>query len=575
MTKMRYLRGRSGESELDALLQTCKNYSQTFCEKAFCFDDLQESLRDLDKARFDDFTSSCPEEGSLSRLFKLKLSYSSLDVDVLHKDLLAFTSRALQLYHSALSNAAGCPEAVILAVMAILRLSTAEETRSPFIAVVFLQIARTKFEDFYLFSVLLVQIQAHLGLLSLAMETFSRLSVKNLQWETVGHLILTRISSLHPMSSAPGEDTFEPLRAVDTGLTVLENADNALVRGIREGLRFNNYSNIHNSVAMRSDIERSVNRQIYAIEERKLRRALGLSSDDTVLPPVTGPQTLVDKRDFSYFPSYRPDDAELLARFRCGPLPKERWILTMALWDNLVTYLRAELTLQSSLALKAFENLKQSQVNLDRLQEGADRRTELTEAEVSSFECHQILAEAAVLAKEGTASTTDDMPRLLGKLKSWMTARLTERKTRRPGSALADIPIPTWKDLHTSLTELETLQAIAMLLALLGKRPKSKSKASAVSQESLTALQNQVMEIERAVHDDARDLKRQINAPGVLGKLVDLGMARDETGGLPELAGLLEELCDEATMETICGHMKDSWEDALDGVLAVKVKSYK
>ncbi|EXJ96403.1 hypothetical protein A1O1_01529 [Capronia coronata CBS 617.96] len=569
MAKMQWLRSRNGEVEMDALLQTCKDYSQAFSEKAFCFDDLKESLRHLDKARFEDFTSSCSEQGNLSRLFKLKLSYSSLQADVSQKHLLAFISQALQLFKASLSDAPGCPEAAILAVMAMLRLSTRGETRTISVAAILLQIARSKFEDFYLFSVFLVRIQAHLGLLSLAMETFTRLSVKNLQWETVGHLILTRISTLHPMSSGPGEDTFDPLRAIDTGLTILENADNALVRGIREGLRFNSYSNIYNSVTMRSDIARSVNRQIYAIEERKLRRSLGLP-EDTVLAP--SPSSLVDKRDFAYLPAYRPDDSELLGNISCGPLPKEKWILAMALCDNVATYIKAELASLPLLAVKAFDALKQSQVNLERLQE--DAATEMTKAEMSSFECYQILARAAVFAKESTSSK-DTILGLLEKLQSWMTARLAEHKDGPFVMTLADIRTPTWEGIHTSLVELETLQVIAMFLASLARRPKSKSKALAVPPETLTGLQNQILELERAVHAAARELKGQINAPGVLGKLVDLGMARDEAGKLAELASLLETLCDEVTMETICGHMKESWEDALDGVLAVKVKLYK
>ncbi|EXJ79045.1 hypothetical protein A1O3_08546 [Capronia epimyces CBS 606.96] len=569
MAKMQYLRSRGGETELDTLLQTCKDYSRAFCQKAFCFDDLTESLRHLDKPRLDDFTNSCSEEDTLSQLFRLKLAYSSLPADVSRRDLLAFISQALQLYQVSLSDSNGCPEAAILAVMAILKLSSVGETRSTFFAVVLLQIARSRFEDFYLFSILLGQTQAHSGLLSLALETFTRLSIKNLQFESVGHLIMTRISSLHPMPSAPGDDIYDPLRIIDTGLTVLENADIALVRGIREGLRFNSYSNIYNSVAMRSDIERSLNRQIYAIEERKLRRSLGLS-EETVLPP--GPSTLVDNRDFSYLPSYRPDDSELLARFRCGPLPKEKWILAMALCDNVATYLKAELVSQTPLALQALETLKQSQLNLERLRE--EMETELTTAERWSFQCHQMLSQATILVKEGTA-VKDNILGLLEELKSRLTTRLTERKNRQPGWTLAGVRIPIWEDLHTSLTELETVQVIAMLLAVLAKRPKSKPKAFAVPQETLTELQKLVVEIERAVHDDARDLKSQINAPGVLGKLVDTGLARDDAGDLAELAALLEMLCDEVTMETICGDMKESWDDALDGVLAVKVKFYK
>ncbi|KAL2421185.1 hypothetical protein ABEF95_005400 [Exophiala dermatitidis] len=592
MAKMQYLRSRRSENDLDALLQTCKEYAQAFCQKAFCFDDLKESLRHLDKARLNDFTASCPEEGNLAQVFRLKLVYSSFSSDVSRQDLVDFVSRALQLYQSSLSDTTtSCPEAVVLAILTLLKLAAAtRETRYTFFAVVLLQIARARFEDFYLFSILLVQLQAHLGLLSLAMDTFTRLSVKNLQWETVGHLILTRISSLHPEGSGLEENHFGPLGALGTGLIVLENADSALVRGIREGLRFNSYSNIHNSVKMRSDIERSVNRQIYAIEERRLRRFLQMS-EETVLPTSPSPLSLVDKRDFSFLPSYRPDDPQLLERFRCGPLPHEKWIAIMALGDNLATYLKAELLSQTALASKAFENLKVSQTNVERLtKDGLE--TGFTTAEKESFEYHQILARIAVLAKDGPTAAAaggpehEQLGELLATLESWLNSGVSKRRNNRDrpssgsGAMLAGtgIEIPTWETLHTSLTELETLQIIAMTLAVLAaanKKSKSKSKASvAVSRDTLVKLQKLVVDMEDTIHQEARDLKANVNAPGVLGKLVDLGLARDEDSELAGLADVLDKLCDEVTMETICGRIKDSWDDALDGVLAVKVKVY-
>ena len=82
-----------------------------------------------------------------------------------------------------------------------------------------------------------------------------------------------------------------------------------------------------------------------------------------------------------------------------------------------------------------------------------------------------------------------------------------------------------------------------------------------------------MLELEQSIHAGAKRMKNEINAPGVLGKLVDLGMARE--GELSELEGVLEQLCDEVTMETICGRLKESWDEALDGVLAIKVKVYK
>jgi len=137
----------------------------------------------------------------------------------------------------------------------------------------------------------------------------------------------------------------------------------------------------------------------------------------------------------------------------------------------------------------------------------------------------------------------------------------------------AQIQAPSWNFLHRRFSVLETLQGISLLLAVLGKRSKaSKSKAAAVSKDRLIGLQKLVSEVEASVHDSARKLKAEINKPGVLGMLMDLGCGRNEQDELNSIGKVLEQLSDEAALETFSGYMRDSWEDALDGILAVKVK---
>ncbi|KIW26278.1 uncharacterized protein PV07_09389 [Cladophialophora immunda] len=602
LAKLNLQQSQNDGAEQDDLLETCKEYFEAFSSKGFCFDDLKEPLRQLDTPHFDRFKQIVSgHEGNLAKLFDLKLAYSTLPPDASRSDLLDFAHRALQIYQTSLSESPSCPEAALLAVLAILRLANGKSSPSIVLfALILLQVARSKFEDYYILTILLVQLQSHLGLLSLGMENFVKLSVKNLQWETVGHLILTRISSLHPASGTELQQDFEPLLALETGLTVLENADGALVRGIREGLRFNSYSNIYNSVKMRSEIERSMNKQIYAIEERKVRRWRGEPDDHTVLPLTDSSKPLVDKRDFGYMPSYRKDDGQLLAGFRCGPLPKERWIHAMALFDNIATYLKAETASQTSLAATTYENLKQAQQHVS-WPATDDLSTEMTQFELANLECHKILAQVITLFKEGSANmaaasqqnNTKTLPDLFSDLKTWLSSALTSRKDGPAGSDVAGIRVPTWEDLHGSVTQLETLQVIANLTSLVSKKAQKPAKSSkatspgSVSKEAVSEIQSLVTELEAQILADARALKSAINEPGVLGRLVDLGMARRGSDGdgvgnaqgddaLPpgdeKWEGLVESICDEVTMETICGAIKGSWDDALDGVVGGKGK---
>lgn len=620
----------------------CKTYYHAYSDKGFCFDDLKASIQQLDKEHRDEFIQIPKEDkGNFARLFALKVEYSWLPSSTPEKShtqnqaFLAFAYKALTLHCESTLDPPACPEASVLAALAILRIQLPDPHRHQpvLFAMIILELARIQHEDYYILTILLIQLQAHLGLLSMAMDYFTKLSVKNLQWETVGHLILTRISTLHP-AFKDGENAFDALRACETGVTVLENADNALVRGIREGLRFNSYSNIYNSVNTRSQIERSMNQQIYAIEERKISRWRATDDDDhTVLPLVdyTSKTPLVDKRDFDYLPAYRTDDRDVLDQFRCGPSPKQGWINAMALLDNVSTYLEADLTSRTSSATTAYENMKILQTRLSSETLTSELESELTQgSESDAFDvARTILAPAIMLLNQGStgATTFTDLLTNLGeKLKSWsasfQTSSSDDKTTPPSDSKIAGIAVPTWDILHDQLTHLEILHTIATFLTwILKKQPQSskgssgktsKSSASASSslassKETILALQALVKEVETAIHERARALKAQLNEPGILGRLVDLGMCRpSDTGdtagdggsgaggsmwdilfqdpadskdkgkgrasdappGPHEWEELLAFAVDnESLMESICGWLRESWDDALDGIL--------
>jgi N-terminal acetyltransferase B complex non-catalytic subunit len=123
------------------------------------------------------------------------------------------------------------------------------------------------------------------------------------------------------------------------------------------------------------------------------------------------------------------------------------------------------------------------------------------------------------------------------------------------------------------------LQGISLILAVLNakskaKPNKSKSQAGPISKDKIAEMQKLVEEIETSVHDSARKLKSELNAPGILGKLMDIGLGRDEEKDeLSAVGKVLEGLADATSFEVLCGDMRESWEDALDGILAIKVKS--
>lgn len=247
----------------------------------------------------------------------------------------------------------------------------------------------------------------------------------------------------------------------------------------------------------------------------------------------------------------------------------------MTLLDNLATYLRAEIISQGLLASKALENLKPA-LALVTSTTSEELALELTQAEQSNLECHKLLAHAVQVLRQGSAPQTQ-LATVFEGLKSWLSTAVQERKTHQPGSTVAGIRVPTWQDIHYSLTQLETLQTLAHFLSIVRKKSKSgKSKASTtVSQETIGEIQTLVVSLESQIHAHTRDIKAQINESGVLGKLIDVGMARESELGLEQLESLMEKTANEIAVEMVCGDLKDSWDDALDGVLGVKVQIVK
>ena len=309
----------------------------------------------------------------------------------------------------------------------------------------------------------------------------------------------------------------------------------------------------------------------------------------------------MDKRDFSYLPNYRDDDRDMLSRYTCGELPKQGWINAMALVDNVATYLQADLVSHTSLAATAYKNLKQLEAHTSSdHSDQTELKRELTDCESAEFQLMQTVAQTIVLLQEGnTASSSKEaktMSELMEVLNSRLTSSLNERREKGSSASttsITGIPIVTWEEIHASLTQLESLHVITTFLTWISKKQKGGGKVAkagslaSVSKETISELQSLVAELEAQIHNDARTMKSAIDGPGVLGKLVDLGMARqrvvdDDDGddsskvtewmwdgikNREEWESLMDGLCDEVTMETICERMRESWDDTLDGVL--------
>lgn len=560
-------------SSVEDLLHACQVYCDLFVAKAFCFDDIINRLQIAGLDTVKEFRKSLSNSTATEparRLFLLKLQYNLLYKDSEDgTDDLGFATRALQLFLETREQPVAYPEAALLAALALLRTAARTHDRGLILqANMILQTASLKFRDYYPLRVLILQVQLINGQIHQAMDTFLQLSIKNLQWETVGHLLLTRISTLHPHQYGHGEHSLNPLGALDLALTVSDNAQRSLDKAIREGLRNESYSNVVDTVQLRTNLQRSFVRQLFTIEERKCRRALDISIKPGLEKFITN---TIDLRDTSYMPTYGSEDELLTKLLSPGPRPTQGWINMMRLQESLLTYMVADLG-SSDIGLIGFtySNLSEARANVSN-----DIPTDLTVSERETGLCTMIISGAVL----GHAAKVNEMEDSTGRI---LTCVQNPSAAQRLRAVTAnEVKYPDWQYIHHQFVRLETLRMVAHWVALMNKKLKAeKDKAKQALTVNLKGrlgeLRDAVAEQIKMVHDQTKELKETLSTPGVLNRLVDAVLAR--TDGVSEaqrvLGERLQELQDEAAVEEFCGALKESWEDALDGILATKVRIF-
>jgi N-terminal acetyltransferase B complex non-catalytic subunit len=596
----------------DELYRACENYWQKFRRKAYCFEDIKNSLSALGQQRqeklLEQLSSEEPEDetsgtngasdSTTPALNLLKLRYCfSLPVGVSEGLLESFACDALRLYRTSLDGSSQCPEAALLAAMALVRLAftgLAEAKSAPrydqclLQAVFILEACRTRIKEYYPYSLLLLQIKSLLGLMSLAMKDFKGLNIKNIQWETTGHLLLTRISTSHPRAAGsivPSDDAgTEPLRALTASSFMSESSSESLSAQIRSGLKNGSYVNVIESVDMRSNLQNSLNKHIIIQEEARIKQLLSVPDVEDI--PLR-PSHLADNRDFSCLPSYEAEGAPAFEQYlHPGPIPGERWLAAITLYNQTIRFLKGELYGHRAPSTNEIELFQTA------LAASTDTHVkELTDVESDNLKVHISLANAAVAMKHPSESESAGLNQHITDIENWLREESrnaenipwvdaeskNESYTSHLGSSIM-VHAPSWTYLHWAFSLLETLQGISLILATLNtkskaKPNKSKSQAGPISKDKIADMQKLVEQVETCVHDSARKLKSELNAPGILGKLMDVGLGRDEEKDeLSPVGKVLEGLADVTSFEVLCGDMRESWEDALDGILAVKVK---
>ncbi|KAL1972383.1 hypothetical protein VTN31DRAFT_6797 [Thermomyces dupontii] len=571
------------------MLAACQTYFDRTNNKLYCFGDLRRYITRLEKAdtialadyalRKVDEDSKDTSQIPLINALKLEYCLKLFSENWTREQVDDFVSRCLKAYRETAQRKSEeftmesqpRDDFCLLAAASIIRSSDhgkrAQEFKSPSTALIrAIAVLNRLLQDSphnYQALLLLVRLYLLLGAGSLALKTFARLSTKNIQNETVGHNLFTRLATIHPHSAPPTDGDFKdfmPHAALAQALDFYRNADRAMVRQRSVGLNMGSYVNVQASISLHKALCQSICRRLWALEIRRIDRLVGRGVIDAYTETATDALATHDQRTYDAFMNCEaPDHPTMEELVRPGPIPRDGWGKATTLID------RTFVILHSILAQKPVkEDISVSL--LDELTLSDDKSDDMTPAEKQNVQVHRALLKIAFLLRDSQALPGEDIEALFGQVEEHLTKAL--QWLSQPGdtlvSLLPDKPaVPSWTYLHTSFSVLESLKSISLALQASSskKTPKTGAKGS---KETVQRVEKLAREVGETIKSQTKKLRDNVIGSGMLGALMDVVYDRGEaTSGLtPEL----EKTLDEGAVEVLCGDLRESWEEGLGGI---------
>ena len=594
---------------LDELQQACQDSFLRDPNKSHCFDDLKSSMQSFDRRHLQVFTEFLEKQtqdlGYGTQLFRLKFERCTARRPEVAQDVLKRHDRELSMFLALNAEATVTSELLevgLLGAMDLLRAAAiTKDTAYTMRAALLLELCGTRHPTFYPYWLLLLQCYLSLGLMPEAMAVFDSLSVKNVQWESTAWILCSRISTLHPHRTGRGKNTLNPQGALDAAERAQDRSRTALYKGTMDGLRNGAYANVVNSTNTSQALERSLNMRICTLEKRRISR---LTSGSQNMRLQERSMTYVDQRDLSIMPHTSQHDLDAYSDLGPGPLPQGQWADIMAAVDHATFFLGTAVQKRTDktgsdapwrgmpkLACESFAKVLQRACAPNEIDQPSEQ---LTEAENMLWQCVTRIGDVTL----NMVKDVESSPLLDQEARQQLKARLQEivdnSGAQLSGNSsasfgrtakVADLEIPGWEFLHTSYVHLEVCQVYTWFSRWIGHsfrngvgnhfdgvRPRlnEDQKVWEDQDQWVSDMSVLVGEVQEKVYNGAQWVKQGFDEGGVLGKLVDVVLARDEDAFETDWTRVISSMADEAAVEEIVGRWMDSWRDGLDGIGMVK-----
>ncbi|KAF2209957.1 hypothetical protein CERZMDRAFT_69769 [Cercospora zeae-maydis SCOH1-5] len=258
----------------------------------------------------------------------------------------AFVVDAIHLFHTATTKLAlghrkrAAADPCFLAVSGLVKLYANSHNPAYLLQSIFLTEQLLAFEPHvHEARLVLIYLYMRLGLGSEAMRLFDSLSIKEVQFDTVGHTLFTRLSTTHPFrTQLPSGDFFEPHERTNKALQASPRHENKLFETEAAVLEHNQTGMIFELNGLRKEIRQSFMRRVTLLEHRRTARLSGKGygkGTSEIGPRVLDAWTnLKDNRDFNAAFDFGFSVEKALFAISIEPTsrstdayPKETWLL--------------------------------------------------------------------------------------------------------------------------------------------------------------------------------------------------------------------------------------------------------
>jgi N-terminal acetyltransferase B complex non-catalytic subunit len=253
------------------------------------------------------------------------------------EDVVAFTAKAIRLFNQAYKASTDDrrrvkADACFVAISGLVRAFEQTKDTSYLLTSAYLAERLVQaHEHIHEARTILVYLYMRAGLGSLAIRMFESLRVKEIQHDTVGHALFTRLSLAHPFGTGPTKkDTIEPFKKASKALEVYIRSEEKLAESEAGILSHGQTGMIFDLQELRDSLRTSLARRIIHLEQRRLDRMLhsGYGQDITELGPrVTANWIAIsDNRDFAATFDYGYNVENVIHGNDKG-VPGEQWVL--------------------------------------------------------------------------------------------------------------------------------------------------------------------------------------------------------------------------------------------------------